>query len=506
MTACDVIVIGGGHNGLVTAAALAQKGRAVTLLEQHDVLGGLAVGDEFHPGFVSAGPWHDASTLSPGVLSLLDLDVASSPESVFAPQRAEDGPGLLLHHDPGRAAEEIARHSEQDAHRYGDYRAFIDRIRPFLRGLLETCPPTPNSIWSLIGPGLRLRRLGRADMLEFLRVGPMCMADWLNEYFQCEMLSSTLALPALAGTRTGPWSPGNATNLLRYEALSHVGISGDAPAVIRALEDHARRQGVTIRTGTRVTGIRTVGGSVQGVTLEGGETIDATVVAASCDPKQTLLDLIGPTALAPRMSQRIRTVRASGAMAMVDLALSGPLRFACRPELDVARARLVGTLDEVERAYDATKYGQYSTEPMLEVVVPTLGNPTMAPEGCHVASIMVHFAPHDLKSGWSEEDSAAMADVVVNRLSTVVPGVRDLILSRRVRTPVDLEARYRVTGGHVHHVEQALDQMIVRPDFECGRYATPIGGLYLCGSGSHPGGGLTGLPGMLAAETVLCQL
>lgn len=503
MSAHDVIVIGGGHNGLVTAATLASKGRSVVLLEQSDKVGGLAVGDEFHPGYTSAGPLHDTTGFASSINSALKLNLQSEPVPVFAPQKSQDGPGLLLHHDASRAAEEIARHSEKDSKRYADYRAFIDRIRPLVMNLLENRPPNPTSIFSVIGPAIRLRRLGRPDMLEVLRVGPMCVADWLNEHFETELLSATLALPALSGTRSGPWSPGNAANLLRYEAMAHAGVKGGPTALIAALEQSARSQGVTIRTGARVERIRTEGGKVLGVTLTGGEEIDASNVAASCDPKQTLLDLLAPATLAPKLHHRMIKARSGGAMAIIDLALKAPIRFACRPDLEVKHARVVGSIDDMERAFDATKYGRVSTEPILEVEVPSIETPAMAPEGHHVASIMAHFAPYELRAGWDERSAESFGDTVVERLTQFAPDLGDSIVARRVRTPVDLETRYGMTGGHIHHIEHALDHLIVRPDHECARYGTPISGLYLCGSGSHPGGGLTGLPGMLAAETIL---
>ncbi|MBT8484930.1 MAG: NAD(P)/FAD-dependent oxidoreductase [Phycisphaerae bacterium] len=503
MTACDVIVIGGGHNGLVTAAALAGKGRSVLVLERHATLGGLAVGDEFHPGYTSAGPLHDTSTFAPALRAELDLDAVETPPAVFTPQIPDAGPGLLLHRDPGRAAAEIGRQNAVDANRYADYRAFIDRVGGFLTGVLERPPPTPDALRSLLGPAIRLRRLGRIDMLEVLRVAPMCVADWLKEHFESELLSSTLAVPALAGTRSGPWSPGTAANLLRSEALTRSGIRGGAATLIDALVRHARDRGVAIRTEATVTRLRTEGGRVVGVTLADGETIDAPIVAASCDPKHTQLELLAPATLAPRLHHRMTKVRASGAMAIVDLALSAPLRFGCRPELDVAHARVVGTIDDMERAFDATKYGRVSAEPILEVVVPTVETPSLAPPGHHVASIMTHFAPYDLDGGWTGDVADTLADTVIARLATFASDLPSSIVARRVRTPVDLETRYGVTGGHIHHVEHALDQLIVRPDPECARYATPVAGLYLCGSGAHPGGGLTGLPGMLAAEAIL---
>ncbi len=506
----DVIVIGGGHNGLATAALLAAHGRSVVVLERSSVLGGLAVGDEFHPGFTSVGLLHDTTGLSPRLareLKLTHNGLAIEPPPVFAPQDPADGPGLLLHHDPALAAGEIEAHSATDAQRYGEYREFIQRIRRFTRGLFDSEPPAlagdAASLWSLVGRGLAFRRLGRSAMMELLRIAPMCLADWLNEWFDDELLRCTLALPAIAGTRTGPWSPGTAANLLRLESMAGKAVAGGPKTVIDALEAAARQRGVDIRVQAEVRHIRTADGAVEGVTLSGGETIDAGVIAASCDPKRTFLELLSPSVVTPKLKHMVDKLRSSGTTAKVDLALRGPLRFACRPDLEVEQARICTTIDDMERAFDETKYGRYSQQPVLDVYVPTVSTPRLAPEGQHVVSIVAHFAPYDLDSGWTDADRQTLGDTVVATLGRYAPDLSRQIIARQVLSPVDIEQRYGVTGGHIHHVEHALDQMLVRPAPQCARYVTPLGGLYLCGSGSHPGGGLTGAPGTLAAAAVL---
>lgn len=508
----DVIVIGGGHNGLTAAGLLAGRGRKVLLLERSAVLGGLAAGDEFHPGFTSVGPLHETSALRPAVVGRLDLareglEWTAEPPAVLAPQPAGEGPGLLLHHDPDRAVGEIEAHSSADARHYGDYRAFLGRIGPVLTGLLDAEPPSingsPASQGALLARGVALRRLGRRDMMELLRIGPMCVADWLGEWFQAQPLRCALALPAVAGTRTGPWSPGTAANLLRHEVMAGRAVVGGPAALVGALQAAARRRGVDIRLGAEVTAIRTRAGAVAGVTLRDGQTIDAPVVAASCDPKQVFLRLLGPTDVTPKLGVHMDRLRCGGAAAKVDLALRGPLRFACRPDLHVEHARIAPTIDDMERAFDAVKYGRFSESPVLEVSVPSISCPDLAPGGQHVVSVTAHAAPYDLRPAWTDSARESFGDAVVETLERYAPGLRDLIAARRVLTPVDIERRYGVTGGHVHHAEHGLDQMLVRPAPLCARYATPVAGLYLCGSGSHPGGGLTCGPGALGAAAIL---
>ncbi|MHC4909094.1 MAG: phytoene desaturase family protein [Planctomycetota bacterium] len=511
MSRYDVIVIGGGHNGLVAAALLAGGGRSVALLERSPVLGGLAVGDEFHPGFTAGGVLHDTTTFREHLVERLDLArnglALCEPPPVFSPQSATGGRGLLLHRDPARAAAELHEHAPADAAHYGAYRAFIERITPFARTLLDAEPPAvlgPSaSSLTLAARGLGLRRLGRADMMELLRIAPMCVADWVNEWFETERLGCMVAAPALDGAWMGPWSPGSAANLLRHECLAGRAVSTGPGGLIDSLEQAARQRGVEVRVNADVRRICTSGGAVTGVELADGETIDARAVAASCDPKHALLGLLEGPALEPKLAHQVTTLRSRGTTAAVHLALGGPLTFACRPELEVEHARIAESLDDMERAFDAVKYRRVSTRPILDVHVPSIAAPAMAPSDHHVVSIVAHFAPHDLLGGWTDERREALGSAVVTTLERYAPGLGERIIAHRVMTPVDIEKRYGVSGGHIHHVEHALDQLIARPVPALARFRTPVDGLFLCGSGNHPGGGLTGGPGGLAAAAIM---
>jgi phytoene dehydrogenase-like protein len=513
----DVIVIGAGPNGLTTGTLLAKQGRKVLVLERADQPGGLAAGDVFHPGYRSVGLLHDTSGVAPAVADTLNLQrhgltFGPAPISFLVPER--DGPGLYLHHDPEKARPEIAAHSARDADRYRDYRRFLDSVRGVLRKVLVDPPPDIDagdvaSLVGLVSSGLAFRRLGRSTMREVLRIAPMSVADWLSEWFERGIVRAGLAAPAVYGNFSGPRSPATNAALLRSEMLAGPSVLGGAATLVAALAAAAQASGVDIRTGVEVTGIRVSNGQVEGVTISDGsgessgdESLDATTVAASCDPRQTFLRLLSSRDVPAILEHRLETYRVDGVTAKVNLALDGPLRFQGRPDVDVEFARIGNTLTGMEQAFDALKYGRFSETPLLDIHVPTIENPAFAPDGHSVVSLVVHFAPHALREGWSDTTRDRLQDTVLRTLEAYAPGVRERMVAAETLTPVDIEARYGTTRGHIHHGEQALDQMIARPAPECARYVTPIGGLTLCGSGSHPGGGLTLLPGALAAGVI----
>jgi phytoene dehydrogenase-like protein len=506
----DVVVIGSGINSLVCATLLAKKGRKVLVLEKRASLGGLASSDEFHPGFKTAGVFNDTTQLRPWVIEQLGLKhhglkLRSEEAPIFAPSK--DGRGLLLWRNADRAQEEIGPLSQKDAKAYKEYRAFVDRVSPFLKKVFDDFPPDIMTmsfpgLWDLMKKAVSLRMLGRADMMEILRIAPMCVADWLNEYFESDLLKAALAGPAIYNSFTGPWSPGTCINLLMAEAVAQNAVAGGPQALAKAVLAAAKAANVEIRANTEVKQIVIQGTKATAVKLASGEEIAADRIVAGCDPKQVFLNLIEPAYLTQSFEHNIKNIRARGTTAKLDLALKGYPEFKERPSLKVEYVHTGEYFDQMERAFDAVKYDQHSDVPLLDVYFPTLEAPELAPAGHHVAQILVHFAPEKLAGGWTAEKKKAFEDLAVKAFEQYAPNVRSLIVASRLSTPADLAQDFNLSGGHLFHGEHAADQLLVRPTPECSRYATPYEGLYLCGSGSHPGGGLTGAPGGLAARTI----
>ena len=501
----DVIVIGAGHNGLTTAAFLAKSGRRVVVLEQRDQIGGMAAAEEFHRGYIAPGVLHDTATVRHNLIRSLDLPrhglELGAPPSIYAP---ESGGGLLLHSDVSRAREEIARFSQRDADRYKEFCSFVSRTKSFINGLLDDAPPdllspSPRIDWSLLKKGNALRKLGKSDMMELARVVPMSAADWLDEWFETDLLKALLAGPAIHGAFMGPRSPGSALNVLIWECRKGPVVKGGAPALVRALEQSAEANGAEIRTSAKVEGIAVEGGMVVGVTVD-GERIECRAVASSCDPRKTMLELVPASEITDTLAGRMKAFRARGTSAKVNIALDARLELAGRPGEAVEVVRTGECLDDLEKAFDAIKYKRFSERPILDIYVPASG--VYAPPGHSVMSVMAYFVPYELDGDWNYTQREALGEAVVTVLNEFAPRIKDAVQSVEVLTPVELESRYGSTEGHVYHGEHALDQLLIRPAPECSGYRSPIGGLYLCGSGSHPGGGLTCTPGALAARVI----
>jgi phytoene dehydrogenase-like protein len=517
----DVVIIGAGHNSLVAAFYLAKAGRKPLVLEARPVVGGSAVTEEFHPGFRCSTLLHACGPLRPAVLRDMGLEKSVAwlrPDPcVFVPH--PDGRALVLHHDAKKSAESIAAFSRYDAGRYVEFSAMLARMGAAIARLLDVTPPDIDDpsfgdLFDLIKTGREFRSLGQKDMFRLLRYGPMAVADLVAEWFETELLRAVVAARGVFGTAMGPWSAGSsATLLLRAASDAHpagtlVVPRGGMGALTQAMANAARKAGAEIRISAPVARITVQNGRACGVVLASGEEIAAKAVVSGADPKRTLLGLLDPVHLEPNVTLRLRNYRCSGTVAKVNLALDGLPRFAAlngdsRSALS-GRIHIGHEIDYLERAFDASKYGEFSAKAYLEVVIPTLADPSLAPDGKHVVSIFAHFAPYRLRAGDWNAHRDALGHAVVDTLAAYAPDLPGHILARQVLTPLDLEEKFGLTGGHLFHGELALDQLFtMRPVLDWARYRTPVAGLYLCGSGTHPGTGLTGASGANAAREIL---
>ncbi len=512
MTKYDAIIIGGGHNGLTTASLLAKQMKKVLVLERRNILGGVAASEEFHPGYRTAGLLHDTGSVRSDViekLSLRKFGLRTSGRRAPVALLADDGTVLTLHADPEQSARAIKRSSHQDAAAYLAYRSFLDSIAGWMSKLLNEPQPDLRNVRfrdlrKVLGASVGLRRLGKETMLEVLKVLPMSVADFLNERFETGFLKAGMALPAIFGSFNGPWSSYTTLNLLLWECTSREQIIGGPVELVRALEKAAKNGGAEIQTGAGVTRILLDGsGRVEGVSLNNGERIEARIVAASCTPQETFLNLLTSSEIGLKLESEITHVRSRGTVAKMNLALNKPLRWKGDAGDKVEFARTGNSFDEMEKAFDAIKYRRVSERPVLDIHVPTVSNPTLAPEGHEVVSVLSHFAPYELDGGWTESARRELGDRIVKVLSQHTVDLERSIVGREVMTPRDIEDRYGLTGGNLFHGEHAVDQLIGRPVPSCAGYSTPIPGLFLCGSGSHPGGGITCAPGGLASRAIL---
>ncbi|HTC57519.1 MAG TPA: NAD(P)/FAD-dependent oxidoreductase [Candidatus Sulfotelmatobacter sp.] len=520
----DIVIIGGGHNGLVTAFYLAKAGFKPLVLERRPQIGGAAITNEFHRGFRCSTLAHTAGPLRPDIVRDMQLEKHGlrliTPE-ICVTALSPDGRALSLYQDEETSAQSIAAFSQKDATKYPEFEKSLGKISKVIAEALATTPPdidhpSGGDLWSMLKTGRALRNLGKRDMYRVLRWGPMAVADLVAEYFETELLRAVIAARGIFGTFLGPWSAGSSLQLLiraagdSHPAGSAFFAAGGMGELTQAMASAAKAAGVEIRAAAEVIEIRVKDGAATGVLLSTGEEINAKAVISNADPKRTLLKLTDPTHLSPDFVQKLQHYRGNGTVAKVNLALSGLPTFTALKNGDGAalrgRIHIGPEIDYLERAFDESKYGNFSRQPYLEAAIPSLTDPTLAPAGKHVMSIYMQYAPYKLKGDW-EEQRKALGQTVVQTLAQYAPNLPEMILTHQIITPLDLEEVYGLTGGQIFHGDLALDQFFtMRPLLDWARYRTPIENLYLCGSGTHPGSGLTGGSGANAAREILKQL
>lgn len=524
MSRTDVIVIGGGHNGLVAAGYLSRAGRRVVVLEGRHVVGGAAVTEELFPGF-------RFSTIADGVGYLPDevrrdlkleshgLEIVPADPVLVAPQ--PDGSALPIWRDTARTVAEIERYSKADAARYPAFLELMGKIAKVVGGLMRVSPPDlPDLGWRdlrallpLAGP---VRSLGRKNFNQLLRVLPMTVADLLDEWFESEALKGAIAANGVRDLTWGPKEAGTAYALLYRWALSGTGpfrsagvVRGGMGALTQSLAEAARSFGAEIRTGSRVERVVVEAGRATGVLLAGGEKLSATVVASSADPHATFLELLDPHSQSAKIVRQVRSIKYRGSAARIHLALRELPEFTALKGDGTAALlgspiQIAPSVTYIQRAYDCVKYGESSPRPYLDILIPSLLDPGLAPPGQHVMSITAKYAPYHLRDAdWSDRKEPFI-EVVLDTLAEYAPKIRDAVVHRHALVPPDLEASYGLREGSPSHGEMTLDQFFhMRPIPGSARYRTPVAGLYLCGAGSHPGGGVTGIPGRNAAREIL---
>jgi phytoene dehydrogenase-like protein len=528
MTPFDVSVVGGGANALVTATLMARAGLKTVVLERTDRAGGCARTSEIAPGFRCPTLSHVAA-IDPVLVRTLRLEqhglrIARPSVDACAPTLT-DRP-LVLWRDCARAAASIAVHSATDAERYPRFLDSFARIATVLRELARTTPPDIDApaaadLLGLLTTGRRFRALGKPDAYRLLRYLPMPVADLAGEWFESEPLKATIAAGGVLGSPLGPWSAGSTALLLLLGAGEAAPVAngwfahGGPGVVADALAAAARQSGVEIRTDAEVAQIEVRDGAATGVMLASGESIPSRAVVSGADPRRTLLGLVDPIHLEPDTIQRLRHVRMRGMLAKINFAVNAVPRFSSLASMHAeeqrealsGRVRIAATIAAIERAFDAAKYGGFAEEPWIELTIPSILDPSLAPPDRHVVSAYVQYAPYQLRGTTWDTERDRLGAAATATIDRYAPGFASSVIARDVITPLDLERVYGLTGGHIFHGELALDQFFVtRPLLGWARYATPIRHLFLCGSGTHPGTGLDGRSGANAAREILRRL
>ena len=526
----DAIIIGGGHNGLVAAAYLARAGKKTLVLERRPLVGGATVTEEIYPGFKYTVFSYVVSLLRPDIIRDLRLPehglTVLPLESTLTPLL--NGDCLYRDGDHYRTLRDIARHSPRDAGAYDEYSRDMYFMAKAVKYILSMTPPDPTSFspgdWrDLLGMARHFLDLGEEQFYLLAKLMTMSSADFLQQWFESDPLVGTMSASGIIGTFLGPRSPGTAYVLLHHYmgeidgafrawGFAKGGTGGIANAIARAAESF----GAEIRCDAPVAQIIVKNGRAVGVALENGDEIYADAVASSLDPKKTFLQLVEADELPSELVSSIRKFDVRGSSGKVNLALDALPDLACMPgssQFGIKARALAGAIsispsvDYIERAYDAAKYGKIPERPFIDAIIPSLIDPDMAPPGKHVMSCFVQYAPYHLNGGWTDEKREQFGDVVVDTLAQYMPNIKDIILHRQVLTPPDIERIAGITGGNIFHGELSLSQLFfLRPAAGWARYRTPVKGYYQCGSGTHPGGGIMGTPGQFGAREILKDL
>ncbi|HUJ20679.1 MAG TPA: NAD(P)/FAD-dependent oxidoreductase [Bryobacteraceae bacterium] len=518
----DAVIVGGGHNGLVTAAYLARAGRKVIVLERREILGGCAVTEEIWPGYrVSTGAYL-SSLLQDRIVRELELGkfgyVVDPKDPAFF-SVFPDGRHFFMWQDDRKTLEEIAKFSRRDAEIYPAFEQHLEKISQVVESLLLTSPPDfpPRGVGSvieylkLVG---RMRKLSRREMVGLVKIFTQSAADFLDEWFESPEVKVTLATDGVIGANGGPRSPGTAYILLHH-CMGGVGgkrglwgfVRGGMGAISEAIAQSAKSHGAEVRVQAPVQRILLKQGRIHGVALESGEEIIAPVVASNLDPHVTFLRLLEEGDLDPEFRESIRRFRTEGTSLKINLALSGLPDFRALPGAGPqhrATMHICPSIEYIERAWDDAKYGRPSDRPMIEMTMPTMYDASLAPPNHHIMGIFLQYAPYTLRGVKWDDVREPYADHILNLMEEYIPNMRSIVVERQVLSPLDLERRFGITGGNIFHGEMSLDQMFVmRPVPGWAKYRMPVPGLYLCGSGAHPGGGVMGAPGYNAAREIL---